>query len=61
MESPPKLHKRKEKIRLFGKVFIPLLKKNYSSPIKMSTRINRLSFEMLHCKGRSKNEDLRKN
>jgi len=37
-----------------------MLAKNYSFSIKMSTRIKRLSFEMLYCKGKSKNEDYRK-
>jgi hypothetical protein len=31
--------KGREKIRLFRRVFTPLLRKNYSSGIKMSTRI----------------------
>jgi len=43
MESPPKLHKRRKKIRFFRRVFTPLLKKNYSFSIKMSTTIKRLS------------------
>jgi len=60
MESPQELHKRKEKIRLFRKVFTPLLTKNYSFSIRMSTRIKRLAFEMLYCKGKSKNEEFRK-
>jgi len=60
MESPQKLHRRKEKIMLFRRVFIPLLKKNYSFSIRMSTKIKRLSFEMLYCKPKSKNEEFRK-
>jgi hypothetical protein len=44
---PKKLHRRKETIRLFRRFFTPLLKKNYSSPIKMSTRIN--DYHLLCC------------
>jgi len=47
----------REKIRLFRRFFTPLLTKNYSSSIKMSTRIKRLSFEMLYCKAKSKNAE----
>jgi len=60
MESPQKLHKRREKIRLFRRFFTPLLKKNYSFSTKMSTRIKRLSFVMVNCKAKSKNVDYRK-
>jgi hypothetical protein len=58
MESPKKLHKRKE--RLFRRLFTPLLKKNYSFFIKMSTGIKRLSFEMWYCEAKSKNEEYRR-
>ena len=37
-----------------------MLAKNYSFSIKMSTRIKRLSFEMLYCKAKSKNAEYRK-
>jgi hypothetical protein len=36
------------------------MKKTYSFYIKMSTRIQRLSFEMLHSEAESKNEEYRK-
>jgi hypothetical protein len=55
-----KLHKRRGEISLFRRIFTPPLTKNYSFWIKMSTRIKRLSFEMLYCKGKSKNEEFRK-
>jgi hypothetical protein len=45
MEPLQKLHKRKGK--------------NYSFSIKMSTRIKRLTFEMLYCKSKSKNANFR--
>jgi hypothetical protein len=60
MEFPKKLHKRKEKIRLLRRLFTPLLKKNYSFSIKMSTRIKRLSLEMLHYEEEFKNDAYRK-
>jgi hypothetical protein len=34
-----------------------MLTKNYSFSTKMSTRIKRLSIEMLYCKAKSKNEE----
>jgi hypothetical protein len=58
--SPKNSIKGREKIRLFRRLFTPLLKKSYSFSIKMSTRIKRLSFEMLYCKAKSKNADFRK-
>jgi hypothetical protein len=57
---PQKLHKRKKKIRFFRRFFAPLLKKNYSFSIKMSTRFKRLSFEMLYYRAKSKNAEYRK-
>jgi hypothetical protein len=38
----------------------PLLKKNYAFSIEMSTKIKGLSFEMLYCNAKSKNEEYRK-
>jgi hypothetical protein len=58
--SPKNSIKGREKIRLFRRFFTPLLKKNYSFSIKMSIRIKRLSFAILYCKGKSKNEEYRK-
>jgi hypothetical protein len=58
--SPKNSIKGRKKKRLFRRFFTPLLTKNYSFSIKMSIRIKRLSFEMLYCKGKSKNEEYRK-
>jgi hypothetical protein len=58
--SPKNSIKGRKKIRLFRRVFTPLLTKNYSFWIKMSTRIKRLTFEILHYKAKSKNLDYRK-
>jgi hypothetical protein len=58
--SPKNSIKGRKNIRLFRWFFTPLLIKNYSFSIKMSTRIKRLSFEMLYCKAKSKNEEFRK-
>jgi hypothetical protein len=55
--SPKNSIKGRKKIRLFRRFFTPLLKKNYSFSIKMSTRIKRLSDERLYRKAKSKNED----
>jgi hypothetical protein len=52
--------KGRKKIRLLRRFFTPLLTKNYSFLIKMSTRLKRLSFEMLYCKAKFKNEEYRK-
>jgi len=60
MESPKNSIKRRKKIRLFRRFFTPLFTKNYSFSIKMSTRIKRLSFAILYCKAKSKNEEFRK-
>jgi len=59
--SPKNSIKGREKIKLLRRFFNPLLKKNYSFPIKMSTRIKRLSFEKLYCKAKSQNAEYRKN
>jgi hypothetical protein len=58
--SPKNSIKGGKKIRLLRRFFTPMLKKNYSFSIKMSIRIKRLSFEMLYCKPKSKNEEFRK-
>jgi hypothetical protein len=58
--SPKNSIKGRGKIRLFRRIFTPLLTKNYSFYIKMSTRIKSLSFEMLYCKAKSKNAEFRK-
>jgi hypothetical protein len=50
----------KRKIRLLRRVFTPPLTKNYSFWTKMSKRIKRLTFEILYCKAKSKNEEFRK-
>jgi len=60
MESPKNSIKGRKKITLFRRVFTALLEKNYSFQIRMSTRIKRLSFEMLYCMAKSKNEEYRK-
>jgi len=60
MESPKNSIKGRKKTRLLRRFFTLLLTKNYSFWIKMSTRIKRLSFEMLYCKAKSKNEEYRK-
>jgi hypothetical protein len=57
MESPKNSIIGREKIRLIKRVFTPLLTKNYSFWIKMSTRIKRLSFAILYCKAKSKNAE----
>jgi hypothetical protein len=41
--SPKNSIKGRKKIRFFRRVFTPLLKKNYSFSIKMSTRIKELN------------------
>jgi hypothetical protein len=58
--SPKNSIKGRKKIRLLRRVFTPVLTKNYSFWIKMSTRIKRLTLEMLYCKALSKNEEFRK-
>jgi hypothetical protein len=40
--------KGRKKIRLFRRFFTPLLTKNYTFSIKMSTRIKRLSTEICY-------------
>jgi len=60
MESSKNSIKGRGKITLSRRVFTVLLKKNYSFQIRMSTRIKRLSFEMLHSGAEFKNEEYRK-